>query len=110
MATRAHLLLQLPEGHDLLASGHGAVVEDGRLLPATALHVTVHRIVAHIELPADEPAGEDRRSGTLEQRAASLWPQIHLLMQDSFLIIIIYFYHHYLQLSTTPSNTELFHI
>lgn len=91
MATRAHLLLQLPEGHDLLASGHGAVIDDGRLLPAAALHVAVHRIVAHVELPADKPAGGDDRSGTLERPAASLQPQTHLLMHNVISITIAHF-------------------
>lgn len=53
-----YLVLKLPEGDDLFGSSHGAVINDGRLLSAATLHVTVHSIVAHVQLPTNEPDRE----------------------------------------------------
>jgi len=53
-----YLVLEIPEGEHLLGSGHRAVVDDGRLVPAPGLHVAVHGVVAHVQPPAREPGGQ----------------------------------------------------
>lgn len=52
--------MELPESNDLFGSSHWAVINDGRLLSAAALHVTIHGVVAHVQLPADIPDRDER--------------------------------------------------
>lgn len=52
--------MELPESNDLFGSSHRAVINDGRLLSAAALHVTIHGVVAHVQLPADIPDRDER--------------------------------------------------
>ena len=50
-----HLFLELSEGDDLFCPGDWTVVNDGRLFPAATLHVTIHGIVTHVQLPSHVP-------------------------------------------------------
>lgn len=51
----AHLVLEFPESDEGFGSAHRAVVNDGGLVSAAALHVSVHGVVAHVQLPPNEP-------------------------------------------------------
>lgn len=51
-----YLVLKLPEADDLFGSSHGAVVDDGRLLSTATLHMVIHSIVAHVQLPSNKPS------------------------------------------------------
>lgn len=53
--TYYYLVMKFPEGDYLFSSRHWAVIDDGRLLAATALHVTIHSVVAHVQLPSRKP-------------------------------------------------------
>lgn len=66
-----YLVLKLPEGDDLLGSSHGAVINDSRLLSTATLHVTVHSIVAHVQLPTNEPDRDQH--GRLTTLKDQLW-------------------------------------
>lgn len=59
---RPHLVLELPEGDDLFGSAHRAVIQDSRLLSAAAVHVSVHGVVAHVQLPPHEPESGTKAS------------------------------------------------
>lgn len=50
-----YLVLKLPEADDLFGSSHGAVIDDGRLLSTATLHMVIHSIVAHVQLPSNKP-------------------------------------------------------
>lgn len=54
-ALRPYLVLKFPESDDLFGSSHRAVINDGRLLSTAALHMMIHSIVAHVQLPSNEP-------------------------------------------------------
>lgn len=57
-----YLVLKLPEADDLFGSSHRAVIDDGRLLSTATLHMVIHSIVAHVELPSNKPNTD--RGGT----------------------------------------------
>lgn len=55
-----YLFMELPESNDLFGSSHWAVINDGRLLSTATLHVTIHGVVAHVQLPANIPDRDER--------------------------------------------------
>lgn len=50
-----YLVLKFSESDDLFSSSHWAVINDGRLLSTAALHMAIHSIVAHVQLPSNKP-------------------------------------------------------
>lgn len=60
----SHLVLELPVGEDRFDSAHRAVVDDRRLVSTAALHVSVHGVVAHVQLPPDKPESREKHVTT----------------------------------------------